>query len=174
MQNRVGCDLCDKDWSGTTDTGGFIFKETPDVSWLVCPDCEPEIRKAIKASKRVQFVTAECATDECYVDFAAANRPRVTETYWVSIHGCHDATEFEFTLTPEEFKVVNRLAAACNEAQAYACMPEMILETYSSQPTTDAHPCETFDLEMTAEEREQALELGLTKQLPILKPEIPF
>jgi hypothetical protein len=62
--NLVLCDLCDKDYTFSDATGGFVFE-----SKGVCPDCAPEFMKKIEKYHEQRFIRGVAGANEPYRDF---------------------------------------------------------------------------------------------------------
>ncbi len=62
--NTVICDICDKDYTDLSDSGGFIF-----TSSAYCPDCADKGLKTIKSYNEEQFIKATCPENVSFADF---------------------------------------------------------------------------------------------------------
>ena len=51
----VICDICNKDWTESDVSGGFLFG-----SKGVCPDCAPEMEKSIAKYNEQEYIVARC------------------------------------------------------------------------------------------------------------------
>jgi hypothetical protein len=60
----VICDSCNEDWTDRPETGGLLFG-----SYAVCPDCQPEWEKNIKASKEEAYIHGFCPKDKSFGDW---------------------------------------------------------------------------------------------------------
>ena len=52
---EVVCDLCNKDWTESTVSGGFLFE-----SKGVCPDCAPGFLAEVKKFREEKFIRGVC------------------------------------------------------------------------------------------------------------------
>lgn len=60
--NRILCDLCNKDWTDSKQTGGFLFE-----SKAVCPDCEPKLLEMIMENEEGHL--AKCPKNMAFADW---------------------------------------------------------------------------------------------------------
>jgi hypothetical protein len=77
--NRVVCDICNKDWTGSPVSGGFLVG-----SYAYCPDCAPQGLADLKRYNEIRFITAYCPKDMSYADWCLKLRAgdnRVIITY---------------------------------------------------------------------------------------------
>lgn len=65
----VVCDCCDKDYTESTESGGFIF-----CSNAYCPACAPTHLKKIEEYKETHFIRALCPKGQPFADFVRAYR----------------------------------------------------------------------------------------------------
>lgn len=56
--NDVLCDFCNKDWSESDKSGGFLFN-----SKAVCPDCSERMLESIKKYDEVAFIKGRCPAE---------------------------------------------------------------------------------------------------------------
>jgi len=52
---KVICDLCDKDYTGSEVSGGFLF-----CSSAVCPDCEESFLKSVTKNSELSYIKGFC------------------------------------------------------------------------------------------------------------------
>lgn len=62
--NQVLCDLCNKDWTDSNTTGGFLRG-----SYAVCPDCAPDHRAKLKEFNEEHHIRAECPVFLSFADW---------------------------------------------------------------------------------------------------------
>jgi len=74
----VVCDICDKDYTSSDKTGGFIF-----VSKAYCPDCASKSEGAIKKYGEEKYIRARCPAGTPFADFVRQYRG---DFNYVSIH----------------------------------------------------------------------------------------
>jgi hypothetical protein len=68
--NTVICDICGKDWTNRTETGGWLF-----ASSAYCPDCAtPEKYQAIKGYHEEKYITALCPERLSFKDWVLSLR----------------------------------------------------------------------------------------------------
>lgn len=60
----VICDLCSKDWTFRTESGGFLF-----LSKVVCPDCAPEFEQDVIREDETEFIRAYCPKGKSFADW---------------------------------------------------------------------------------------------------------
>lgn len=60
----VVCDICDEDYTDSTETGGFIFS-----SKAYCPVCAIEGMASIKKYHEEHFIRATCPDGKSFADF---------------------------------------------------------------------------------------------------------
>ena len=60
----VLCDLCNKNYSRSKKSGGFIFE-----SKAVCPDCSIDFLKKIRKYNEERFIKAFCPKGVSFNDF---------------------------------------------------------------------------------------------------------
>lgn len=60
----VICDLCSKDWTFNTTSGGLIV-----CGWGVCPDCEESMMKSIKENNEEHTIEIVCPSNISYAQF---------------------------------------------------------------------------------------------------------
>jgi len=62
--DQVLCDLCNKDYTDSQETGGFLF-----LSNAVCPACSPKFMKSVEKEKEERFIRATAKEGETFRDF---------------------------------------------------------------------------------------------------------
>jgi hypothetical protein len=62
--DTVLCDMCNKDFTNSNETGGFIFG-----SYAVCPDCAPRILKDVKKFNESENIKATCPEGVSFKNF---------------------------------------------------------------------------------------------------------
>jgi hypothetical protein len=77
----VICDVCGKDWTDRTESGGFLFS-----SYAYCPDCAERGLASIKEYNEERYIRAFCPEGEAYADFARRMRGpdagiKITKSY---------------------------------------------------------------------------------------------
>lgn len=65
----VLCDMCNKDWTNSEVSGGFLFQ-----SKAVCPDCEDKIMASIEKYKEQRFIKSTCPEGTSFYDYVMAMR----------------------------------------------------------------------------------------------------
>jgi len=60
----VVCDICDVDYTGSPESGGFVFGSTG-----YCPVCAVEGLETIKKYNEEKYIKATCPPDKSYADF---------------------------------------------------------------------------------------------------------
>ena len=65
----VVCDICDKDYTDSDESGGFVFGSSG-----YCPKCAPEQLEVIKKYNEEHFIKAHCPTNLSFSDFVRAYR----------------------------------------------------------------------------------------------------
>ena len=64
LGRTVVCDICDKDWTDKTKSGGFIFG-----SKAYCPECALRSLKSIMAYGEGKYIKAHCPSGVSFADF---------------------------------------------------------------------------------------------------------
>jgi len=64
LGSSVACDMCNKDWTRSDVSGGFLFS-----SYAVCPDCAEEQLKSIKSFNEEKYITKYCPKDKSFADW---------------------------------------------------------------------------------------------------------
>lgn len=65
MGNRVICDICDKEWTDSPVSGGYLFG-----SYGVCPDCAVgDFNKGVERHKEQGFIKAWCPQNMSHADW---------------------------------------------------------------------------------------------------------
>lgn len=62
--NKVLCDMCNKDYTNSDESGGFLFE-----SKAVCPKCEPDFRKTVKKYNEEMYIKGECPKETSFKDW---------------------------------------------------------------------------------------------------------
>lgn len=62
--DAVICDICNKDWTNSDVSGGFLFG-----SYGYCPDCAEEGLKRIKGYNEEKFIEGFCPADMSHADW---------------------------------------------------------------------------------------------------------
>jgi hydrogenase maturation factor HypF (carbamoyltransferase family) len=62
--NVVVCDFCNKDYTNSTETGGFLF-----LSNAVCPDCAPRFEESAKKYNEEKYIVDRAKPKESFRDF---------------------------------------------------------------------------------------------------------
>ncbi len=62
--NRVVCDLCNAEWTGKPESGGFLFG-----SKAVCPTCAPSFEKQVKQCGEEHYIRARCVPGMSFYDW---------------------------------------------------------------------------------------------------------
>jgi hypothetical protein len=62
--NSVACDWCNKDFTDSNKSGGFMFS-----GYATCPDCAEEKERTIKEYGEEQYITARCPKDKSFADW---------------------------------------------------------------------------------------------------------
>jgi len=65
----VLCDLCNKDYSNSEVSGGFLFQ-----SKAVCPDCAERFMKGVKKYGEERFIKATCPEDMSFYNWIMSFR----------------------------------------------------------------------------------------------------
>jgi hypothetical protein len=65
----VICDICDKDWTESAESGGYLFE-----SKAVCPDCAASFMQKIIQYSEQHFIKGECPPDKSFADWVRAYR----------------------------------------------------------------------------------------------------
>lgn len=65
----VLCDMCNKDWTNSDVSGGFLFQ-----SKAVCPDCQDELLVSIAKHGEERFVRSTCPKDMSFYDYVMEMR----------------------------------------------------------------------------------------------------
>lgn len=60
----VVCDICNKDFTKSKKSGGFIF-----MSYAYCPECSEAGMKAVEEYKETEYVKAICPDHMSFADF---------------------------------------------------------------------------------------------------------
>jgi len=68
---KVVCDFCDKDWSNSDQSGGFLFQ-----SKAVCPDCEPRFMDRVKQHHEQSFIRDRCPEEQSFSEWIKNIRRR--------------------------------------------------------------------------------------------------
>jgi hypothetical protein len=64
IKNKVVCDYCDKDYTHSNETGGFLFG-----SYATCPDCAPKIMVNIKNYGEEHYIKGFCPPQLSFRDW---------------------------------------------------------------------------------------------------------
>lgn len=67
--NFVVCDLCNDDYTGSTESGGFVFQ-----SKGICPKCAPEFLRLVMKFDEKGYIRAHCPDGQSFADFIRAYR----------------------------------------------------------------------------------------------------
>ncbi len=67
--DTILCDLCNKDWTDSKETGGFLF-----LSKGVCPDCAPEFLEKIRQYNEEEYIKEFCPPDMSFSKWCLALR----------------------------------------------------------------------------------------------------
>ena len=67
--NTVLCDMCNKDWTNSKISGGFLFGSN-----AVCPDCSDRIRASALHYNELSYIKAECPKDMSFKDWVVSLR----------------------------------------------------------------------------------------------------
>jgi len=62
--DSVLCDLCNKDYTNSNISGGFLFGSN-----AVCPDCVTKMIKTIKEYKEEKYIKAWCPDNKSFADW---------------------------------------------------------------------------------------------------------
>lgn len=62
--DHVVCDLCNADWTGKPDRGGFLFG-----SKAVGPCCEASFRETVRKHDEEWYIKAECPPDMSFAEW---------------------------------------------------------------------------------------------------------
>jgi hypothetical protein len=65
----VLCDFCNKDWSDSDKSGGFLFQ-----SKAVCPDCAPGMIVRIEQYHEQSFIRGHCPAELSFKDWVLSLR----------------------------------------------------------------------------------------------------
>jgi len=65
----VFCDLCDKDWTDSKRSGGFLF-----LSKAICPDCENGYLQSVKSYGEEKYIRGWCPKDVPFADWIRSFR----------------------------------------------------------------------------------------------------
>jgi len=60
----VVCDICDEDFTDSSEQGGFIFSST-----AYCPKCAKEKLPMIRGYNEEHYIKARCPDDVSFADF---------------------------------------------------------------------------------------------------------
>lgn len=60
----VVCDLCNKNWTTSDKSGGFLFGSN-----AVCPDCEDEFLATVKKCRETHLIRAQCPEGKSFADW---------------------------------------------------------------------------------------------------------
>ena len=69
LGDRVICDYCNKEWTDSDKSGGFIFG-----GHAICPDCAPASMERIKRYGEQWNIKATCPKDMSFKDFVVNYR----------------------------------------------------------------------------------------------------
>ena len=67
--DNVVCDLCNANYTTSTETGGLIF-----CSSAVCPKCAPQLLNEAEKHNELEYVKARCADGQSFGDFVRQYR----------------------------------------------------------------------------------------------------
>jgi len=67
----VSCDLCDIDWTSSTESGGAVFQ-----SKVLCPRCAPRFLRRVVLAREERFIRARCPPGQSFSDFIREYRRR--------------------------------------------------------------------------------------------------
>jgi hypothetical protein len=62
--NKVICDYCDKDYTNSNETGGFLFG-----SYATCPECAPRIIENARKYGEENHIRAICPPELSFRDW---------------------------------------------------------------------------------------------------------
>ena len=65
----VVCDICNKDFTNSNESGGFIFS-----GYAYCPHCATEWEEKIKEYNEEPSIQAVCPKDKSFADFCREYR----------------------------------------------------------------------------------------------------
>ena len=79
LVSAVICDMCGKDYTLSSEEGGFLFS-----SKAVCPDCAPRIEESAKKYHEEEYIVARCPEGKSFRDWVVqdlrGNQPAFIET----------------------------------------------------------------------------------------------
>ncbi len=67
--DTVLCDLCNKDYTNSDESGGFLFQ-----SKAVCPECAPRFLAGVKKYGEEMFIKGYCPPDMSFADWIRSIR----------------------------------------------------------------------------------------------------
>lgn len=68
-EDGVMCDSCGKDFTGSNESGGFLF-----MSNAICPDCQEWYLKNIKKYKEEKYIKGYCPENMSFYDWVLSIR----------------------------------------------------------------------------------------------------
>lgn len=69
LGDLVTCDLCDLDWTTSSETGGAVFQ-----SKAICPRCAPRFLRRVAFAGEERYIRARCPPGQSFADFVRAYR----------------------------------------------------------------------------------------------------
>lgn len=57
--------------------------------------------------------------------------------YDITLHGCDDSTTITLDVAPGQHELVQRIAAATEQASQFSCMPTMTVTEHTEEATAD-------------------------------------
>lgn len=69
LGNDVVCDVCGKDWTNRTESGGFVFG-----SYGYCPECAVRGERKIRESGEEGYIRARCPEGVSFAEFIRTYR----------------------------------------------------------------------------------------------------
>ena len=64
LGRTVVCDICNKDFTDSKESGGFIFS-----GYAYCPNCAKSGMESVKMYKEEEFIKAICPKGTSFADF---------------------------------------------------------------------------------------------------------